>query len=379
MFLQRNVNGKRLDCGYTTGSCAAAAAKAAALMLLGEADLETVSLDTPKGVRLVLGVLDPVRGPDFVRCGVRKDAGDDPDVTHGTGIFAQVRLAPSGICIDGGEGVGRVTKPGLDQPVGAAAINSTPRQMIREVLTQAAAQRGYAGGFSVVISVPGGAELARKTFNPRLGIEGGISILGTTGIVEPMSHQALADTVRVEVRQRAAAGAKAILLTPGNYGETFAAEHLHLALTDHVSCSNFLGEALDACVEQGLRAILVVGHIGKLVKLGIGILNTHSAYGDGRMETLTACALEAGADLGLLRGVLDSVTTDAALALLREAGLLEGTMKVLGTRIGQTLTRRVPADVQVGFLCFTKAEGLAGVLCQSENAERLCSIWRNDR
>lgn len=379
MFLQRNVNGKRLDCGYTTGSCAAAAAKAAALMLLGEPDLETISLDTPKGVHLVLGVLDPVCGPDFVCCGVRKDSGDDPDVTHGTVVCAQVRLAPAGIHIDGGEGVGRVTRPGLDQPVGAAAINSTPRRMIGEALLQAAAQRSYDGGFSVVISVPNGAELASKTFNPRLGIEGGISILGTTGIVEPMSHQALADTVRVEVRQRAAAGARAILLTPGNYGETFAVHSLHLALTDHVSCSNFLGEALDACAEHGIRSILVVGHIGKLVKLGIGILNTHSAYGDGRMETLTACALEAGADADLLRAVLDSVTTDAALALLKQAGRLTQTMAVLGERIGRTLTRRVPVDVKVGFVCFTKAEGLAGVLCQSENAEQLLSIWRNTR
>ena len=194
-------DGKRLRLGYTTGSCAAAAAKAAAWMLLTGRKKDTIRLQTPKGIELNLDVLETELSPDEVRCAIRKDSGDDPDVTRGTLIFAAVRKsATPGVTIDGGEGVGRVTKPGLDQPVGAAAINSVPRQMIEENVREVCALVGYDGGLDVTISAPEGEALAKKTFNPRLGIEGGISILGTTGIVEPMSEQALLDTIRVELR-----------------------------------------------------------------------------------------------------------------------------------------------------------------------------------
>lgn len=307
---------------------------------------------------------------------MRKDGGDDPDVTHGLLICAEVSLCAAGVEIEGGEGVGRVTKPGLDQPVGAAAINSVPRRMIAQALSQAGEDWDYPGGFRVRLTIPGGEAAAQKTFNSRLGIEGGLSILGTTGIVEPMSHTALAETIRLEIRQRAALGQKRLLLTPGNYGETFASGGLRLHLTGHVNCANFLGAALDACTEHGVTEILLVGHIGKLVKVGIGMMNTHSAWGDGRMETLVACALEAGAQTPLLRGLLTCVTTDAALALLREAGLLDETMARLGERIDRALVHRVGPASAVGFVCFTKAEGLAGVLCQSANAEALMQHWR---
>lgn len=366
----------RLRRGYTTGSCAAAAAKAAALVLLGGASVSFVDLDTPGGQRLTLPVAEIHRGQGSVRCAVRKDGGDDPDVTHGLLICAEVSLCASGVVIDGGEGVGRVTKPGLDQPVGAAAINSVPRQMIARAVREAGDGWDYTGGFRVLLTIPGGEAVAQKTFNGRMGIEGGLSILGTTGIVEPMSHTALAETIRLEIRQRAALGQKRLLLTPGNYGESFASGGLHLDLTQHVNCANFLGAALDACVEHGVTEILLVGHIGKLVKVGIGMMNTHSAWGDGRMETLVACALEAGAEVPLLQSLLTCVTTDAALALLQRAGLLEQTMAKLGERIDRALVHRVGPDSTIGFVCFTKAEGLAGVLCQSANAEELMNHGR---
>ena len=268
---------KLLRCGYTTGTCAAlAAAGAVRLLLTGEAP-ERVRITTPKGWTVELPLEDAVLDGGEARCAVRKDAGDDPDVTDGCLVCAAVsRSEPGGIRIDGGAGVGRVTKPGLDQPMGAAAINSVPRRMITDAVKEVCDELGYSGGLSVVISVPGGEEIARRTFNPMLGIEGGISILGTSGIVEPMSEQAMIDTIELNLRQAAAlepgsGGAKRLILTPGSYGESY----LHAIRLDAlgvpvVKCSNFIGEALDAAAIQGFSEVLLVGHVGKLVKLAGG-------------------------------------------------------------------------------------------------------------
>jgi cobalt-precorrin-5B (C1)-methyltransferase len=376
--LVKNVGGKLLRCGYTTGACAAAAAKASAIMLLSGEIITAVTLPTPKGISLTLDVLDPTIAHRRAGCAIRKDGGDDPDVTSGALVYAQVEKAEASIRIEGGEGVGRVTKPGLDQPVGEAAINSTPRRMIAEAVASVCTQFGYAGGMSVRISVPGGEQLARRTFNPRMGIEGGISIIGTTGIVEPMSNAALIDTIRIELRQLAMSGAKHVRLNPGNYGETFASETLGLSPQASVTCSNFIGDAIDIAAELGFEKILLIGHIGKLVKLGIGITNTHSANGDGRMETMIACALEAGARLETLKEMLDCATTDAALYLLRDAGLIEPVMRILGARIDATLRRRAPEGIEIGYLLFTNADGFGGVLAKSENADDLMRIWRKE-
>ena len=365
-----------MRCGYTTGSCAAGAAMGAArLLLTGEAP-ETVSLDTPKGIRLTLEILDPAAGDCWAKCAVRKDSGDDPDITNGILIYATAEKTDVGIEIDGGEGVGRVTKAGLDQPVGAAAINSTPRRMIAEGVRAVCDECGYTGGMKITISIPEGRALAEKTFNPRIGIVGGLSVIGTTGIVEPMSNAALVDTIRLELSVLSAAGAKGVLLCPGNYGETFARETLRLDMARQVSVSNFIGDGIEAAVEYGFRRILLVGHIGKLVKLGIGLHNTHSAYGDGRMETLIACALECGGEVELLREILNCATTDAAIEALDGAGLLKPVMAVLGRRIQATLERRVPVGTEIGFICFTNAEPWKGVLMQSENADWLAEEWR---
>ena len=363
-------NGRTLRCGYTTGACAAAATAAAAELLLGGEAPDAVALDTPKGVPLRLDIVESSLRTDAAACAVRKDSGDDPDITNGVLVFATVYRIDRGVEIEGGEGVGRVTRPGLDQPVGAAAINSVPRRMIREQAEAAMARHGYAGGLRVVISIPGGEALAQRTFNPRLGIEGGLSVIGTTGIVEPMSAAALVDTIRLELNVRRAAGADSALLCPGNYGETFARDVLGLEARP-VSVANFIGEGVDAAVAAGFRKLLLVGHVGKLVKLGIGARNTHSAQGDGRMETLAACALAAGAEAPLLRGIMGCATTDAALDLLREARLLEPAMDALGARIGSTLARWVPEDVEIGFICFTNRRPHAGILCQSDNAAAL--------
>lgn len=367
--------GKRLRCGYTTGSCAAAASKAAAEMLLSGNVTGIVSIQTPKGIPLTLDVIEPLLESDQATCAIRKDSGDDPDITNGILIYATVRKCESGVLIDGGEGVGRVTKPGLNQPVGEAAINSTPRRMITEVCQEVAARYGYTGGFSVIIRIPQGVQLAKRTFNPRLGVEGGISVIGTTGIVEPMSNAALVDTIRLELNVLASAGETSVLLSPGNYGADFTRDVLKLDGTKQVLCSNFIGEAMDAAVSSGFRKILLIGHIGKLVKLGIGMWNTHSAWGDGRMEVLCACAVQAGAESSTLKEILGCISTDAALDVLQEAGILTKTMDILGARIEATLQRRVPEGVEIGFICFTSETKRQCVLTQSSNANTIMAEW----
>ncbi|NLZ89485.1 MAG: cobalamin biosynthesis protein CbiD [Clostridiales bacterium] len=373
---QGSTERKKLRSGYTTGSCAAGAAKAAVQLLLTGKAPASVALMTPKGVPLNLDVADWALEGDSATCAIRKDSGDDPDITNGVLVYAKVSKREGDILIDGGAGIGRVTKPGLNQPVGQAAINTVPRRMIAEACRDMAAQQGYQGGFQVIISIPGGEELAKNTFNPRLGIEGGLSIIGTTGIVEPMSNAALVDTIRLELNVLATSGVKAVLLSPGNYGETFCRDVLGLDAQHLVLCSNFIGLAVEAAVEKGFEQILLVGHIGKMVKLGIGMLNTHSNVGDGRMETLAACGIEAGVELPVLQALLSCATTDAALYVLHEANCLEKTMDALKRRIQNTLSRMVPDGVKLGFICFTSDARFQGILTESDNAQRLMENFK---
>ena len=366
-FIEKD--GKKLRFGYTTGSCAAAAAKAAAWMLLTGQRKETISLITPKGVTLTLAVEDISMGPDRVACAIRKDSGDDPDVTNGTMVFAEVSAKEElGIAIDGGPGVGRVTKKGLDQPVGNAAINSVPRQMIRENLEEILTLTDQKCGLNVTISVPEGERLAKQTFNPRLGIVGGISILGTTGIVEPMSEKALVDTIRVELKQRRANGDDYVLLTPGNYGCDFIRAGLSLNAEQAVQSSNFIGQTLDICRELGFRGALLVGHIGKLVKIGGGMMNTHSKYGDCRMEILAAHAGIAGLSPEKIGELLQCVACDDALRIIMDGGCFEKTMTGLTERILFHLRHRAGEDMEVGTILFSKEYGL---LAKSDNAMEL--------
>lgn len=358
--------GKRLRLGYTTGSCAAAAAKAAAYMLLTGRRLEQVELSTPKGIRLALRILEVQMDGSAVSCAVEKDGGDDPDATTGTLIFAAVERRKSpGIEIDGGPGVGRVTKPGLDQPVGAAAINSVPRRMIRENVEEIQRLADDFSGLKVTVSVPGGEALARKTFNPRLGIIGGISILGTTGIVEPMSEKALVDTIAVELRQRREGGAAYALLTPGNYGTDYIRGVLGLDPEAAVQVSNFIGAAVGLCRELGFRGVLLVGHAGKLVKLAGGMFNTHSQYGDCRMEILAAYGAAAGLDSGKAGEILQCAACDEAVGILREAGVFEPAFARLTERIAFQLEAKAGDGMEAGAILFSKA---CGELSRTANA-----------
>ena len=347
------IDGKKLRFGYTTGTCAAAAAKAATILLLSGSAPETVEIRTPKGIDLDLPVLDPVRADGFASCAIRKDSGDDPDVTDGVLVYATVSITDQlGVSIDGGVGVGRITKPGLKQAIGEAAINPVPREMIRRAVEEAAEEYNCVKGLSVVISIPEGVALAEKTFNPRLGIEGGISILGTSGIVEPMSEDALIDSIALEIRQRKALGDTRLILTPGNYGADFLKAAYGIADERIVKCSNYVGDALDAAIAAGFSEALLCGHIGKFVKLSGGIFNTHSRLGDHRAELMAAAAEQAGADEATQKAMFDCVTTDEMLRVLEKKGLLPQTMDALKTRIDAALKARFP-KLTIGVIVFT--------------------------
>ena len=366
--------GKRLRCGYTTGTCAALAAAGCARYLMTGAWPESVSLRTPKGLTVEVSLEECRTEGAAAVCAVRKDGGDDMDRTHGALIEASVTLTEApGVTIDGGRGVGRVTKPGLDQPVGAAAINRVPREMIARSVEDILSGFGFEGGASVVISVPEGETIAKQTFNPKLGIEGGISILGTSGIVEPMSTQAMIETIALELRQRTAEGARRLILTPGNYGLYFLRDRgLDRLDVPVVKCSNFIGDALDEAVLDGFTEILLVGHIGKLVKLAGGIFNTHSRTADCRAELFCAHAALCGAGAELCQALMACPTTDACLACLEQAGLREAVLDSLLKAIQRRLSRRAGETCAVGAMLFSNAYGPLG---ETGRAREILDQW----
>jgi cobalt-precorrin-5B (C1)-methyltransferase len=345
-------DGKKLKCGYTTGSCAAAAAKACTEMLLGKETVQEVIIDTPRGIPLSLQVEDIVRLPESVSCAVKKDAGDDPDVTHGIKISARVEKSEYGIQIDGGAGVGRVTKAGLACAVGEAAINPVPREMITGAVTQAAANHGYDGGLFIVISAENGEEIAKKTFNPRLGITGGISILGTSGIVEPMSEKALVETIHIEIDGRTARGEDSLLVTPGNYGRDFALKRFGLDIDKGIKCSNFIGETIDYAVYKNVRNILLIGHAGKLCKIAGGIMNTHSRTADCRCEIFAAHAAMAGASAEQTKQIMQALTTEEINGILERTGLAETVYGSIMEKIEFHLNHRAADKCKIEVIMF---------------------------
>ncbi|MCR5168631.1 MAG: cobalt-precorrin-5B (C(1))-methyltransferase CbiD [Oscillospiraceae bacterium] len=367
--------GKYLRCGYTTGSCAAAAAKAAAICVLSGQKITAVELPTPKGITLTLDVLDAEIINNYAVCAVKKDSGDDPDITNGILVYAKVTKTESGITITGGKGIGKVTKPGLDQPVGEYAINSVPRKMITGAVSEIAAGYRYNGGFEIEISIPCGDELAEKTYNPRLGIVGGISVIGTSGIIEPMSNAALVDTIRTELNMRKAEGYENVFFTLGNYSENYIARELPFDVEKSVKCSNFIGDAIDIAVELGFRGVLIIGHIGKLVKLGAGIMNTHSAQADGRMDVLVTCGVLAGADTGTLQKLPDCATVDAALDILDAAEYTQKTLDILAVRAAYYLEAKVKGALKIAAVMFSDKHD---ILVKTSGADDLINTIKDE-
>ena len=393
-----NVGTKRMRCGYTTGTCAAAASRAAAELLLRGELVPAVTVATPAGIDVIVEVEEHDSGDGWAQCAVRKDSGDDPDVTNGALVYARVDLSDTpGVTIDGGLGVGRVTREGLDQPVGAAAINSTPRRMIAEQVnavlakcaegsadgndaageSDAAASGNQPGapakiGVLVTISIPAGVELAAKTFNPRLGIEGGISVLGTGGIVRPMSEDALISSIELEMRTILARGIRDLLVVPGNYGRDFACGQLNLNMDAAVSCSNYFGATLDAACVLGYERLLIVGHIGKMAKVAGGIMNTHSRVADCRVEVLAAHAALVGAPRETVVQIMHAATTDAALDALIACGYKEAAVASLMHNLADKLNHRVGGALQVEAIVFSNVHGILG---RTPGADELAKIW----
>ena len=359
---------KKLAWGYTTGTCAQAATKAAMQMLFTGEQADHIQVGLPNGEMLTLELYDikiayaaqEDRLPSSVSCAVKKDSGDDPDITDGVLVYSKVqRTKGRERVLRGGQGIGQVTKPGLEQPIGSPAINQVPRKMILQEVGKACEEAGYSGGIEVEISIPDGERLARKTFNPRLGITGGLSILGTSGRVEPMSEQALIDTIRLEIQVRMAGGSRHLVIAPGNYGLTFLRDAYGIEEKAVIKCSNYIGQTLDMASEQGCKGILVAGHIGKLIKVAGGIMNTHSRWADCRMEILASAALRAGLSGKQSRRLLEAMTTDDALAMISDGERRMVMEQVMG-QIQRYLEYRAGEEMETGAVVFSNVYGILG-------------------
>lgn len=365
-------DGKKLRYGYTTGSCAAAAAKGAAMMAVGGERPEKVAIDTPKGWRLEIPIEGWDVGENYGLCSVRKDGGDDPDVTHGILVEARCELIHEPhIEIRGGKGVGIVTKAGLQVPPNQPAINPVPRMMIQREVAEVL-PKGV--GAIITISVPQGEEIAKKTFNPRLGIVGGISILGTSGIVEPMSEEALKDSLALEISMAAAEGRDRLLLVPGNYGRDIAMAYYGFREDMIIKTSNFVGFMLEKCVEYGIKQVLMIGHIGKFVKLAGGIFHTHSKVADGRLEILGANLALLGANPEDIRELFQCVTTEAALEVIEKKGFghIYG---LLCDKAEEKSAQYVHHQLEVGIIMFSMEKKILGI---GKKGKKLLEAFQNE-
>lgn len=423
-------NQKKLRLGITTGTCSAAAAQAASMQLLLGVESHAVTLRTPKGMTVSVPVYLLEADSKKASYKVIKDSGDDPDVTNGTDVCVTVeyvqqsvreqtdgRVKPDGsvgirgskkssgsveidgrvetdircnnhgsqdsscaftsesypyLTLDGGIGIGRVTKEGLEQAVGQAAINRVPRQMIFAAVADVCEKANVSEPLHITVWMPEGEALAKRTFNPKLGIEGGLSVLGTSGILEPMSEQAIVATIETEIRQLHAVGEEKILVTPGNYGQAYASEYLKLDLTKSVKSSNYIGDTIDLAISYGMKDFLLVGNIGKLVKLAAGIFNTHSKVADGRGEIFAVHAAMAGAEAKVVQEIYDCINTDRMLDVLEREGLREVVMQSILAAIEKHVAGRVGDTMRFGVIVFSEKYGYLG---QTSDAERELNKW----
>lgn len=298
--------------GHTTGATATAAMKAAILALRGEFPKQVTVL-SPQHAEITVPIECASAEGGIGRATALKDGGDDLDCTHGTEIIVGVRYTEEpGLALKAGKGVGTVTKPGLQVPVGRPAINPGPQVMMRLVYEELV---GNDKGLEVTVSIPKGEELAKQTLNPAMGVMGGISVLGTTGIVKPMSEEAYKRSLAPQISVVKACGYKTVVLTPGRIGET-AAGRMGIPKDVLAETSNFIGFMLEQAVAAGFTKILLIGHMGKLVKVTSGSFHTYNRNSDGRMETMAAYAAANGASSAIVREILDCTTTDAGAAII---------------------------------------------------------------
>lgn len=345
-------NGNKLKIGYTTGVCACAASKACAVMLFTKEKIEKIDIIVPLGIKFSIDIYDVEITDSYVKCSVIKYSGDDPDVTNGMKIFAQVSKKENEIIIKGSKGIGIVTLDGLKVKKGNYAINPKPVEMIKENIKYVCEKYNYNKGIEVIISAPEGEKIADKTFNKRLGIVGGISILGSTGIVEPMSEKAIIDTIKTEIDLKYTAQNKNIIFNLGNYGYDFLKSKFNINLNESIKCSNFIGEAIDYAVYLNFESILIVGHIGKMVKLAGGIMNTHSKIADCRMEILSAHCAMAGMKSEKIKKIMKCINTDSAISLIERWNFEKKVFKSLKEFILKKLEYRSDGKTKIDFIIF---------------------------
>lgn len=418
-------NQKRLRLGITTGTCSAAAAQAAAMQLLLGVESHAVTLRTPKGMTVSVPVYLLESDSRKASYKVVKDSGDDPDVTNGTDVCVTVEFVKQRVCeqtdgsvepdgsekpdrsvkpdgnvescirsnshgsqdrscaftsesfpyltLDGGIGIGRVTKEGLEQAVGQAAINRVPRQMIFAAVADVCEKANVCEPLHITVWMPEGETLAKRTFNPKLGIEGGLSILGTSGILEPMSEQAIVATIETEIRQLHAVGEEKVLVTPGNYGQAYASEYLGLDLAKSVKSSNYIGDTIDLAISYGMKDFLLVGNIGKLVKLAAGIFNTHSKVADGRGEIFAVHAAMAGAGANVVQEIYNCINTDRMLDVVEREGLREDVMQSILAAIEKHVYDRIGDAMRFGVIVFSEKYGYLG---QTSDEDKVLDVFR---
>lgn len=388
-------NQKKLRLGITTGTCSAAAAQAAAMQLLLGVESHAVTLRTPKGMTVSVPVYLLESDSRKASYKVVKDSGDDPDVTNGTDVCVTVEFVKQRVCeqkdgsqdrscaftsesfpyltLDGGIGIGRVTKEGLEQAVGQAAINRVPRQMIFAAVGDVCEKANVCEPLHITVWMPEGETLAKRTFNPKLGIEGGLSILGTSGILEPMSEQAIVATIETEIRQLHAVGEEKVLVTPGNYGQAYVSEYLGLDLAKSVKSSNYIGDTIDLAISYGMKDFLLVGNIGKLVKLAAGIFNTHSKVADGRGEIFAVHAAMAGAGADVVQEIYNCINTDRMLDVVEREGLREAVMQSILAAIEKHVAGRIGDAMRFGVIVFSEKYGYLG---QTKDTAAVLGVFR---
>ncbi len=373
-------NKKKLRYGITTGTCTAAAAEAAAELLILNVKRDFVTVITPKGKSVKVPVKLCSEEKNKTEYMVIKDSGDDPDVTNNAEIHASVEITDNipekafksdeypNLYLDGGLGVGRVTKKGLEQNIGYAAINTVPRAMIFKAVGEVCRLGEFSKDLLITVSVPKGRELAEKTFNPRLGIEGGISILGTSGIIEPMSERAIIDTIETEIKQLAALGRDSVIVTPGNYGRGYVSNYLKLDLSESIKCSNYIGETADIAVYYGIKNFLLVGNAGKLVKTAAGIMNTHSKTADGRGEIFALHSMLCGSDIKTAEEIMECINTDEMLEILESKNMREIVTESILKKVREHFSMRIGKSMKFGVMMFSEKFGFLG---QTEGTEEV--------
>lgn len=342
-IIQKVIRLKELRNGYTTGASVAAGVKAALKLIVEGEVVDEVELKALDGTMLTIPIKSIKQNGDEIEVEVIKYSGDDPDITNGTAIITKTRkVEGKEIIYKAGKGVGIVTKKGLQIPVGEAAINLGPRKLIKNVIAEYFDDEV---GFEITVEVPEGIELAKRTLNPILGIEGGISIIGTTGVVRPMSEEALKKSLAVQIDVAVTNGYKELIFVPGKIGEETAIK-LKFSKESIVQTSNFIGYMLEQAVDKKVEKVILLGHLGKLAKVAGGSFQTHNRMSDGRLETLAAYSAVEGLKSLEVKKILESTTTEEAIEIIK-ANHIEQVFDIIAERASQRAKRYVFGKLNV--------------------------------